>query len=224
MPVALAMSSAASRSVDDTGLDRPADQRARIVTAARERLFKAGYGPMTMDDLAADLGMSKKTLYVYFPGKRELCMAVIDAVAVEIRGDADELLRHPQLTFLEKLRGFAQGMAERFGRLRPEVLADMERLAPEIHRHLVKVRAKTIPYVFGRLIEEGQLAGIVRDNVSPIFAAEFHLHAMQGLMQPATLRRLGLRPDQAIEQAIRLLFGGLLAPAAHKEYEKLFPT
>lgn len=201
-----------------------AEQRARIVRAARERLFRAGYGPMTMDDLAADLGMSKKTLYVYFPGKRELCVAVIDSIAAEVRQEADELLVDPRLTFLEKLRGFSQGMAERLGRLRPEVLADIERLAPELHRHLVQVRGKNIPYVFGRLIEAGQVAGVVRDTVSPIVAAEYHLHAMQGLMQPATLRRLGITPDQAFEQAMRLLFGGLLAPAAHHEYEKLFPS
>lgn len=197
--------------------------RARIVGEARARLFGHGYGALTMDELAAELGVSKKTLYVHFPSKRELCRAVVDHVAAEIRAEADQLLRDPRLTFLEKLRGFTQGMSERFGRVGPGVLADVERLAPDVHRHIEQMRAKTIPYVFGRFIEEGQLAGVVRDDVTPVFAAEYHLHAMQGLMHPATLRRLGVKPEEAIERAIRLLFGGLLVPAGHKEYEKLFP-
>lgn len=202
--------------------DFSAAVRARIVRQARPRLFREGYGALTMDALAADLGMSKKTLYVHFPSKRELCAAVIDQVAEEIRDEADTLLRDPRLEFLEKLRGFAQGMAERFGPIGSDVLAELQRLAPDLHRHLEKVRAKNIPYVFGRLIEEGQLAGVVRDDVTPAFAAEFHLHAMQGMMHPDTQRRLGLTMPEIFDRALRLLFGGLLTPAGRKDYEKLF--
>lgn len=199
------------------------EQRRRIVRQARPRLFRDGYGALTMDDLAAELGMSKKTLYVHFPSKRDLCRAVIDDVGEEIRADAETLLRDPRLTFLEKLHGFAQGMGERFSRVSPDALADVARLAPDIHRHIEQLRAKNIPYVFGRFIEEGQLAGMVRDDVNPAFAAEFHRHAMQGLMQPAAMRRLGLTPTETIDRAIRLLFGGLLTSAGLKDYEHHFP-
>jgi AcrR family transcriptional regulator len=196
--------------------------RARILLHARLRFFRDGYGAFTMDDLATDAGISKKTLYVHFKSKRTLCRELISAVAEEIRRDAETVLRDPGLTFLEKLRGFAQGMMERFSRLGPDVLPDLARRAPDLHRHLERVRAKNVPYVFGRLIEEGQVAGVVRDDISPVFVAEFHLHAMQGLMHPATQQRLHLTPPQTFDQAIRLLFGGLLTPAGQKEYEKFF--
>ncbi|HVU23520.1 MAG TPA: helix-turn-helix domain-containing protein, partial [Opitutus sp.] len=54
-----------------------ADPRTRIVTAARVHLFTYGYSALTMDDLARELGMSKKTLYVHFPGKDALVEAVL---------------------------------------------------------------------------------------------------------------------------------------------------
>lgn len=196
--------------------------RLRILQHARMRFFRDGYGALKMDDLAADVGISKKTLYVHFTSKRALCRAIIDQIAEEIRRDADTVLRDRRLTFVEKLRGFSQGMMERFSRVGPEVLPELARLAPDLHRHLDAVRAKNIPYVFGRLIEEGQLAGVIRDDVSPVFVAEFHLHAMQGMMQPATLRRLKLTPPETFDFAVRLLFGGLLTPAGQKEYEKHF--
>ena len=44
--------------------------RVRILEAARAHLFAYGYSALTMDALAHDLGMSKKTLYVYFPRRR----------------------------------------------------------------------------------------------------------------------------------------------------------
>ena len=196
--------------------------RARILLHARTRFFGRGYGAFTMDDLAADAGISKKTLYVHFRSKRALCRELINQTAAQIRREADLVMRDPRLTFLEKLRGFVQGMMERFSRIGPDVLPELARLAPDLHRHIERVRAETIPYVFGRIIEEGQIAGVVRDDISPVFAAEFHLHAIQGLMHPATLQRLKLTPPETFDHALRLLFGGLLNATGQKEYEKFF--
>jgi hypothetical protein len=103
------------------------------------------------------------------------------------------------------------------------VLRDLRRFAPALHRHVEQLRGKNILYVFGRFVEAGQLAGMVREDVSPVFAGEFYLHAMQGIMQPATLSRLNLPTDVAVDRALRIFFGGLLTTAGHKEYEKSFP-
>lgn len=216
MPVALSpvLQSAA------TELSPPPD---RILSEARALFFSGGYSAFTMDDLAAAVGMSKKTLYVHYAGKDAMIRAVIDAFAAEVRADTETLLANQSLRFAEKLRGFAQGMVERLSALSPAILADVEQYAPALHRHILAARAKNLPFVFGRFIEEGQLCGAIRDDVSPVFASEFFLHAMQGLMQAGALKRLRLEPEQCFDHAIRLFFGGLLTSAGLKEHEKLFP-
>ena len=85
------------------------------------------------------------------------------------------------------------------------------------------MRGVTLPYVFGRFVEEGQFGGLVRTSLPPGFAIEFFLHAMQGLMNPTTLERMRLAPRDVIPMAIDLFFGGLLTNAGRKQYEKLFP-
>src|SRR5215216_6135990 len=80
--------------------------RHRILAQARTDFFAHGYSRLTMDELATELGMSKKTLYVHFAGKDEIITAVIDHLATEIRADADRLLRDRGLNLAEKLRGF----------------------------------------------------------------------------------------------------------------------
>ncbi len=199
------------------------DAARRILDEARALFYRRGYSAFTMDDLAAALGMSKKTLYVHFPGKDAMIRAIIDGFAAEVRADTETLLANQSLRFAEKLRGFAQGMVERLSLLSPSILADLEDYAPDLHRHILNTRAKTLPYVFGRFIEEGQLSGAVRDDVSPVFASEFFLHAMQTLMQAAALKRLRLTPETCFDHAIRLFFGGLLTASGQKEHEKLFP-
>ncbi|MFJ5271604.1 TetR/AcrR family transcriptional regulator [Streptomyces sp. NPDC088358] len=54
-------------------------QRADAIVRAAGRLFFAsGFARTSMDDLARELGMSKKTIYRHFPDKRSLLIAVLD--------------------------------------------------------------------------------------------------------------------------------------------------
>jgi AcrR family transcriptional regulator len=195
----------------------------RIVQQARMHFFAHGYSQCTMDELAAELGMSKKTLYVHFPSKQALMTAVLDDFGREIRTSADALLGNRQLNFAEKLRGFAEGMVERLTQTNPRLLRDLQRFAPELYRRVADMRETNIPYVFGRFIEEGQLAGMVRTDVRTDFAVAFFLSAMNGLVQPAMMERLGLGPRDIAPRAIELFFGGLLTPGGRQEHEKLFP-
>lgn len=196
--------------------------RPRILHAVRTELFLRGYSALTMDDLAVELGMSKKTLYQHFPSKEHLVRAAIEQFAREIRTEAEQILSDRHLTFAEKLRGLTGGLLQRLAQLSPHLFRDLQRFAPALHELVVSLRRKNIPLIFGRLIEQGQLGGQVRDDIDPGFAAEFLLHAMQGLMQPQNLEHLRLAPHETFERAINLFFGGLLTPAGRKDYEKLF--
>ena len=202
----------------------PADVRSRIVTAARAQLFTLGYSALTMDDLAAELGMSKKTLYVHFPSKDAVIEAVLAQFVGEVRASADALFNDPTLSFPVKLHRFSEAMVRRFMRMSPHVFRDLQRSAPHIYRHIEELRHNNIPYVFGQLIRDGQKAGMVRADIDPDFAIEFWRPAIQSLMHPDTLERLRLSPDQMFTKAVNLFFGGLLTPAGRKDHEKHLPA
>src|ERR1700729_647044 len=51
--------------------------RRRILAGARRHFFTHGFRSVTMDDLAAELAMSKKTFYAHFPSKMALLQAVM---------------------------------------------------------------------------------------------------------------------------------------------------
>ena len=197
--------------------------RLRILRQGRADLFANGYSSLTMDALAAELGMSKKTLYVHFAGKDEIVGAVIDDLAAEIRAHADALLRNRSLTLPEKLRGFVEGMTQRMATLNPRTVRDLQRFAPKLYAKVEEVRGTTLPYVFGRFVEDGREAGLIRESIPAGFAIEFFLQAMQGMMHPTTLERMRTAPREVIPVAIDLFFGGLFTNAGRKQYEKLCP-
>lgn len=201
-----------------------ASPSARIIKVTRAQLFIHGYSTWTMDDLAAELGMSKKTLYLHFATKEELVRTALEQFAGEVRAEADAIIADRSLTFAEKLRGFTGGMHQRLSLLTPHVMRDLQRCAPRLYALTYELRRKNVPYIFGRLLEQGQLTGKVRPDLDAPFAAEFLLHAIQGLMQPESQEHLHLTPPKIFEKAISLYFGGLLTPAGRKDYEKSFPS
>ena len=58
--------------------------RQRIVEAARAHFFSHGFRRVTMDDLAEELGISKKTLYAHFPGKLVWVAGPIQVVGTSV--------------------------------------------------------------------------------------------------------------------------------------------
>ncbi len=193
---------------------------ARIRQAAHARLFASGYSGLTMDELAHDLGMSKKTLYRHFRSKDALIESIIEEIGQAIRDRMDSALADPELDFTQKLRALVEVVGSNLDLARPDLLHDLHRFAPQLYQKIDDLRQRNVPYVFGRLIRNGVAEGKVRPDVDPAFAVEFWLQAVRGLVHPAVLERTELTPRQALERAIHLFFGGLLSPAGRRDYDK----
>jgi AcrR family transcriptional regulator len=194
----------------------------RIIETAQRHLFTYGYNALTMDDLAHELGMSKKTLYLHFPGKDAIVGLIIDGIGAAMRRELEAVLNHPKFSFVQKLRGVVDVVAPRLALTTPAMLRELQRYAPKIHQKLDELRQKNIPYVFGRLFRDGIKEGAVRADLDPDFAAQFWLQAVRGLVHPDTLALTHLSTKQTLEKALDLFTGGLLTPAGLKDYEKLF--
>jgi AcrR family transcriptional regulator len=199
------------------------DPAGRILHAAQQQLFKLGYHALTMDELAHELGMSKKTLYVHFAGKDAIIERIIDVMGRALRRRLESVLDDPDLTFTQKVNGIVDAAGATLAQASPALMRDLQRFAPRLYGKIEDVRLKIIPLVFGKLIRMGIAGGTVRPDVDPAFATEFWLHAIRGMVQPATLERTGRTIPQTLADALDLFFAGLLTTAGRKDYEKKAP-
>ncbi len=192
----------------------------RILRSARMHLFRFGYASFTMDDLAGELGMSKKTLYQHFPGKEAIVEKIVDCIGASMTARLEAIVADPKLTFVQKLCRFGDVVGGTLSKVSPHLLRDLQRFAPGAYQHIDRLRQRNIPLFFSRLIRDGIAEGVVRREINPDFAAQFWLQAMRGLLQPDVLDRTQLTPKQTLDHAIALFSGGLLTPVGRKDYEK----
>jgi AcrR family transcriptional regulator len=183
----------------------------RIVTAARRHFFAHGFRGVTMDDLAEELGMSKKTLYASFPSKLDLLRAVLLDKFRSVEVDLDRVIsaasKDDVLATLHQLLACMQRHTEE---IQPPFVRDIRREAPEIFQIVQTRRRELIQRYFGKLFEDGRRAGIIRKDVSTRLMIEMLVGVTEAIMNPTKMAELGLTPATGYVSITTVILEGLL--------------
>src|SRR6476646_975531 len=115
--------------------------RQRIVDAARAHFFSHGFRSVTMDDLAEELGISKKTLYAHFPGKIELLEAVLADKFAGVEATLKQVNQAHPHEFPATLRDLLAGTQRELDEIKPPFVRDMRQKAPHVFKVVERRRA-----------------------------------------------------------------------------------
>jgi AcrR family transcriptional regulator len=191
----------------------PADDGApaqRIVAAARRHFFAHGIRSVTMDDLAAELGMSKKTLYGAFPGKRELLRAVLLEKFRSVEADLKGVMAGASANVLDALHKLLACMRHHTEEIQPPFVRDIRREAPEFFKLVEERRRRLIQRYFGQLFEAGQKAGIIRQDIAIRLMIDMLVGVTEAIMNPPKMAELGLTAREGYISVITVMLEGLL--------------
>jgi AcrR family transcriptional regulator len=184
--------------------------RGRIIAAARARFFAHGFRGITMDDLAGELGMSKKTLYRCFAGKSALLEAVIRNKFAEVKASMDEFARNRPADFAEEIRQLLELVHQNTAEIQPPFVRDVQRDAPELFLLIQSRRRELIHLHFKRLFNRGRRQGTIRKDISPVLMIEILLGAVEAIANPKKVLELGLTPEKALSAVLRIVLEGVM--------------
>jgi AcrR family transcriptional regulator len=187
-----------------------ASPRERIVAGARKHFFAHGFRGVTMDDLAHELGMSKKTLYVSFPGKLDLLHAVIDDKAAAIGADLERITSEKGADFGPRLQRALECFQKHAGEIQPPFVRDMRRETPALFAKVDALRRDLLQRHFGKLLEQGRKDGLVRRDIPVKMLIEVLLGAVQSVVNPQKVDELGLTPKSAMLAVLGVVLEGVL--------------
>jgi AcrR family transcriptional regulator len=190
--------------------------RQRIVDAARAHFFSHGFRSVTMDDLAEELGISKKTLYAHFPGKIDLLEAVLADKFASVEAALKEVTRSHPHDFPAALRDLLAGTHRELDEIKPPFVRDMRQKAPEAFKLVERRRAALIQRYFGKFFVEGQRAGMVRKDVPVKLIIEILLAVVQSIMNPPKMEELGLMPKEGFAGILKIVLEGALTSKGRK--------
>jgi TetR/AcrR family transcriptional regulator, cholesterol catabolism regulator len=153
------------------------DVKERIQEKANELFRKYGVKSITMDDIASQLGISKKTIYQYFADKEELVHSVIDQKIKESQGDCTcsisdaENAIHEQFLVQDK---FLEHLSE----LNPVALHDMEKFHPSAYEKFSRHRNTFIREMVEKNLRTGIGEGLYRPGLRTDILSKFRVDSI----------------------------------------------
>jgi AcrR family transcriptional regulator len=189
-----------------------------IVAAVNRLLAEKGFDLMTVDAVAAEVGIGKASLYKHFASKEDLASAAMAFVLEGALAHAAELAADASLGDIDRLRSLARWAVQR------QISGEMPALPaqnPSLREAMVRndvymERLVRLSDQLGRWIDSARRAGAL-DATLPPEVALYSIFAKGCDPVVAILKATGTYSDaQIVDWAVQTCFTGLCGNAAPK--------
>ena len=142
------------------------DQKKNIIKTAGEMFFRLGIRSVSIDDICREIGMSKKTFYVYFGSKDELIEQMLQANIDYMAGKMQELLDLRNFRQLVKKFIKHQEAEKNDVRRVPQLVYDLKKYYPRQFADFQIKCFETQKEFIKHYLELGVDQGLVRANLN----------------------------------------------------------
>ncbi len=153
------------------------ETKERIQKKAHELFLRYGIRSVSMDDIAAQLGMSKKTIYQFFSEKDELVTAVMDD-EVNYTQHKCEMCKNNARNAVEEIFLTLERMYEQFANLNPVVLYDAEKFHPKAFERFRKMKEVFLYEIVAHNIRRGIEEELYREDISVEVMSRYRVETM----------------------------------------------
>ncbi|MFK4765994.1 TetR/AcrR family transcriptional regulator [Desulfobaculum sp. SPO524] len=181
-------------------------RRERILAVAAEKFEQYGLRRVTMDDIAHELGMSKKTLYKVFQGKEALVDEYVRRSMEQRLGEVFTAMESADKVtdcfgaVYRRIFAFSSKISQPFMR-------DLKREYPQIWERVQLRRARGLQR-YTALIRKGVEQGEIRPSIDPEIATGIISAVINNYMVPETFDE-GKEPNEVARTWFTMLTSGL---------------
>ncbi len=199
------------------------DKRQQIIKLSASLFHQYGIKSVSMDDIARELGMSKKTLYHFIKDKNELVESVVE-FNLKLYSDFLSAFHDLKSNAIEQCYVFISKIKEYFPKYNPSMLFDLRKYYPLLLNKILEEKKKQIYNATYTNLEKGKKEGfyqpdIQSDIISKLQVANqnYTLDSSNGLFTDAELG-----DERVLEQLFKYHFRGICTAEGITELQRVF--
>jgi AcrR family transcriptional regulator len=192
------------------------EMKKRILEQAKEKFFKHGFKKVTMDELAASLQMSKKTIYTIFPTKQNLVESVIESQLLGVMDTYKTILDAPS-DLIEKLYKMWLLIGQNYIVIGKVYRNDLRPYHQELWKQLDEAR-ETVFQNFISFLDEGKFLRLIRSDIHNDIILPSYLGALENIMHESKLSRSAYAADDAFYTISTVMFEGILSESGRRQF------
>ncbi len=148
--------------------------RDRILEKAEELFIKYGIKRVTMDEIAARLGISKKTIYQSFVDKNELVAEIFDKHIRSSQQNCVADVRKADNAVQEVIFG-SETFCATIQSINPSVLYDLEKFHPDVFSRFNEFKNNFLYKIISQNLKRGMEEGLYRKDIKADIIAKMRL-------------------------------------------------
>ncbi|MGB1102061.1 MAG: TetR/AcrR family transcriptional regulator [Crocinitomicaceae bacterium] len=195
-------------------------KKEEIIQGALNVYMKFGIKSVTMDEMARQLGVSKKTLYRYVSDKNELVEAcVLHDHECALNGIQDIMSK--DLNAIEELLEIGRYMVKTLGSIHPSIFFDLSRYHPGVLKLMQTHKHETMRGIVLSNLTRGVKEGVYRENLSPDIMSWMHMGIMDMVMSGDVIPIDQYRVDEVYSEFFRYHIRGIASKKGLEHLKEL---
>jgi AcrR family transcriptional regulator len=180
------------------------DLRTKILKTAGELFFKFGIRSVSIDDICAELHISKKTFYTVFKQEDELIVELLDAMRQKKEKDyhlvmaQDGNVMDMLMANFKRLRGNSMDKHLAF-------VYDLEKFYPELWYERQKMMRDLDRTQTMHMLQKGIDQGMYRKDLDVEATAILFTHLVEQVFKDLTMMSVSQRVDYALDMLVRMV-------------------
>ena len=196
------------------------EDKQRIVEVASRHFRQVGISKVTLDEIASELGMSKKTMYKFFSSKEELLSAVVHGMMNGLRAKVEEIVGSDR-SFAEKLPEILGHLGRQICTTSKQFLIDLQRFTPALWREMDQFRRERILTNVRQLFIQAKEEGVFRKDLDIDLFILLFVNSVQGIVNPQVLSEHSFSMEEALRGIFKIIFEGAMTEEA-KMHSQVF--
>lgn len=159
------------------------EKRLEILERASAVYMKYGIKSVTMDDLARELGISKKTIYKHFDDKSDLVQSIVEMKIGMEEAICTNCVQCSE-NAIDNLVQISKIIVEHIGTMNPAVFFDLKKYHPEAWQLMEQHQWN---FVLNQIIEnvnQGIKEGLFREHLNPEIVGRLYVASIDNIFNP----------------------------------------
>ena len=202
-------------------MDKDSQSKEKILEQGFETITQNGVRFFTVESLAAHLGMSKKTIYKFFPSKDILIEKIFDYFTGMIKRKLNKIIES-DMDPVEKYTTIMNFIISKVSRMSMGKLVEVQNRHPVIWKKFVVFR-QGLTQDFATIFIEAQEKGFARKDIDMNIVATIYMNIVNSTFQPEFFLQNNLAPVDTINIFVNLITEGMFTEkgiSAMKQHNK----
>ncbi len=190
----------------------------RILEIARHKFFNEGFIKTSIDEIAREYHISKKTIYKHFKTKDDLLNQVVKDFTAKVSDSIIEIMQSKK-NAIDKLIEVLNLIQNNMKQISLKYLDDIQKHKPKLWNYFEKFRKENLEKIVNHTIEEGKREGLF-EAVDPEIVFRVFYGAVRNVLIPEFLISNPISSDEAVKKTFDILLNGILTNNGRKLYKR----